>query len=168
MFKDKLVIVCSKEDSIISEKFSFRYVETETRIDEVLFQCLDFKEVSSASDNLSQSTTLVLSLAKSAKQTLENGPLPGWGKIVRVSEKHDHFGLGYRPTSHHPSARGGKRFNPIRFSSAGYQRDSSIALMDGASSSQCEVTGLIRKCPPGFKLDNWTSTVVPVVFSKEM
>ena len=63
---------------------------------------------------------------------------------------------------------GSKRFNPTKFSSAGYQWDSSIAVVDGASSSQRAISDLIHKCPPGFKLDNWTSIVVPVVFSEEM
>lgn len=68
----------------------------------------------------------------------------------------------------HLDARGGKRFNLIRFSSAGYQFDSSIVVIDGASSNQHAVFSLIRKCPPGFKLDNWASTVVPMVISVEM
>lgn len=87
---------------------------------------------------------------------------------MRVSEKHDRFGLGYCPTSYHPAVRGGKKFNPVRLSSAIYQFDSSIAVVDGASSSQRAVFSLVHKCPPRFKLDNWTSIVVPVVFSEEM
>lgn len=77
LFKDKLVIVCGEDDSIIGGLSSFRYVETEEGINEVPFQGLDFEEVSFASANQSQSTTIVLSSAKSSKQTLENGPLPG-------------------------------------------------------------------------------------------
>lgn len=75
LFEDKLVIVCGEEDSIISELSSFSYVETEEVIVEVPFQGLDFGEVSSAFVNQSQSTTMVLSSAKSATLTLENGPL---------------------------------------------------------------------------------------------
>lgn len=62
----------------------------------------------------------MLSSTKSSKETREKGPLSGWGQIVNVDEKHDHFGLGYHPASHHPSARGCKKFNPDRFSSAYY------------------------------------------------
>lgn len=168
LFEDKLVIVCSEKDSIISEISSFRYMETEEGIIEVPFQGLDFEEVSTASANPSQSTTLVLSLAKSAKQTLENGPLPGWGKIMRVPDKHDRFGLGYHPTSYYSAVRGGKRFNPIRFSNATYQWDSSVALVYGESSTQRAVYGFIHKYPMRFKLDNWMSTMVLVVFSDEI
>ncbi|XP_050916342.1 uncharacterized protein LOC127131464 [Lathyrus oleraceus] len=83
-----------------------KYVETEEGIIEVPFQGLYFEEVSSTSVGQGQSTTLVLSSAKSAKQTLENGPLPRWGQIMKVSKKRDRFGLEYRPTSHHLAARG--------------------------------------------------------------
>lgn len=87
---------------------------------------------------------------------------------MKVSEKHEHFGLGYRRTSRHPAATGGKKFNSVRFSSAGYQFDPSVAIVDRENSIQRTIFSLVRKCPPGFKLDNWTSIVVPVVFSKEL
>lgn len=61
LFEDKLVIVCSEENSIISELSSLRCVETKEVIVEVSFQGLDFEEVSSASANQRKSTTLVLS-----------------------------------------------------------------------------------------------------------
>lgn len=82
---------------------------------------MDFEEVSPASANQSQSITMVLSSAKSAKQTLENGLLSGWGQITRFSKKHDRFGLDYRPTSLYPAVRGDKKFNPVKFNSVGYQ-----------------------------------------------
>lgn len=53
---------------------------------EVPFHCLDFVDVSSASVNQSQSAVVVLSSARTAKQTLEKGPLSGWGKKVKVDE----------------------------------------------------------------------------------
>lgn len=111
---------------------------------------------------------MVLSSAKSAKKTLKDDPLPGWGQIVKVSEKHDRFGLDYRHTSCNPSARGGKKFNPVRFSSTGYQFDPSIAVVDAASSNQHIVISFVRNYPPKFKLDNWTTIVVPVVFSEKI
>lgn len=51
LFEDKLVIIYGKEDSIISELSSFRYVEIDEGIVKVPFQGLDFGEVSSASTN---------------------------------------------------------------------------------------------------------------------
>lgn len=87
---------------------------------------------------------------------------------MRVSEKRDRFGLDYHPTSRHLTVSGGKRFNLIRFSSAGYQWYSSVVVMNEESSDQHAVSGLIHKCPLGFKLDNSTYMVVTVVFSKEM
>lgn len=56
----------------------------------------------------------------------------------------------------------------VKFSRVGYQLDSSLAVVDGVNSSQRAISSLIRKCPPGFNLDNWTSTVVLVVFLEEM
>lgn len=79
---------------------------------------------------------MVLSSAISVRQTLENYPLRGWGQIVKVSEEHDRFFLSYHPTSRHLAGRGVKRFNLVRCSSIGYQFDSSMAVVDGESSSQ--------------------------------
>ena len=99
MIDDKLVIVCGEEDLLVSELSSFRYVETDEGIVEVPLHCLEFEEVSSAMANHNQSSATILSSAKSAKQTLEKGPLPGWGKVLNVAEKHDRAGIGYHPTT---------------------------------------------------------------------
>lgn len=85
LFEDKLVIVCGEEDFIISELSSFRYVKNEEGITEVPLQGLNFEEISSTSVNQSQSAAMVLSSSKSDKKTLDNGPLPGWGQIMKVS-----------------------------------------------------------------------------------
>lgn len=45
MFEDKLLIVCGKEDLLVSELSLFRYVETEEDITEVPFHCLEFEDV---------------------------------------------------------------------------------------------------------------------------
>lgn len=79
MFKDKLVIVCSEEDLLVSELSSYRYVETKEGITEVPLHCLEFKDVNSTTFNKDQSITMVLSSVRSARETLEKGPLYGWG-----------------------------------------------------------------------------------------
>lgn len=81
LFEYKLVIVYGAEDSIISGLSSFRHVKTKEGIVKVPFQGLYFEEVSPASVNQSKSTALVLSSAKSDKQTLKNGPLPVRAKL---------------------------------------------------------------------------------------
>lgn len=85
MVGDKLVIVCDKEDFVISELSSFRYVETEEGVVEVPFQCLDFEDVNSASVNQSQPTVVVLSSTRSAKETLKKGVFSGWVQIMTVA-----------------------------------------------------------------------------------
>lgn len=100
---------------------------------------------------------MVLSSSKSSKKTLENGHFLGWGHIVKVFDKHDHFGLGYRITSRHPAARGGKKFNPIRFSSIGYQFDPYVEIVNGASSSQHAISGYASV------LQNSSSTIGPLL-----
>lgn len=167
MVGDKLMIVYGEEDFVISELSSFRYVETKEGIAEVPFHYLDFEDVISTSVNQSQPAVVVLSSTRSAKKTLEKSPLSGWGQIVKVAEKHDHFGLGYHPASCHTSARGLKNFNLIWLSNPDYQYDLSIAVVDGASSSKIAVSNFIRKCPPRFKLDNWTFTIIHVVFFRK-
>lgn len=99
LIDDKLVIVCGEEDLLVSELSSFRYVETDEGIVKVPLHCLEFEDISSASANKNQSSATILSSAKSAKKTLEKGPLLGWGKVVNVAEKRDRFGIGYHPAT---------------------------------------------------------------------
>lgn len=70
MVGDKLIIICGKEDFMISELSSFQYVEIEEGMTKVPFHCLDFEDVISASINQSQSIVVVLSSTKNAKRLL--------------------------------------------------------------------------------------------------
>ena len=79
---------------MVSELSSFRHVETKERIIEIPFHCLEFEDVSSATSNHDQSSTTILSLVRSTRETLEKGLLSGWGQVVNVTEKHERFGIG--------------------------------------------------------------------------
>lgn len=94
MFDEKLVIVCGEEDLLVSGLSSFRHVETEERIVEIPLHYLEVEDVSSATSNHNQSSTTILSSVRSARETLENGALSGWGQFVNVTEKHERFGIG--------------------------------------------------------------------------
>ncbi|XP_050919835.1 uncharacterized protein LOC127137414 [Lathyrus oleraceus] len=166
LIDDKLVIVCGEEDLLVSELSSFRYVETDEGIVEVLLHCLEFEDVSSASANNNQSSATILSSAKSSKQTLEKGPLPGWGKVVNVAEKSNRFGIGYHPATRKVSQKK-KQFNPVKFNSVGYQSEHTMAVIGESSGNKPGAPNLVRRCPPGFKLSSWTSTVIPMVYSEK-
>ena len=99
MIDDKLVIVCGEKDLLVSELSLFRYIDTEDGIDEIPLHCLEFEDVRLTTSNHDQSSAKILSSVRSAKQTLEKGPLSGWGQIVNVIKKHDKFGIGYRPSA---------------------------------------------------------------------
>lgn len=77
MVGDKLVIVYGKEDFGISELSSFPYMEAGKGITKIPFHYLDFEHINSAFINQSQSTVVVLSSVKSAKESLEMGPFSG-------------------------------------------------------------------------------------------
>lgn len=77
LIDDKLVIMYGEEDSLVSKLSSFKYIETNEGIVEILLHCLEFEEVSSATANHDQSSATILSSVRSAKQTLEKGPLFG-------------------------------------------------------------------------------------------
>lgn len=99
LIDDKLVNVCGEEDLLVSKLSSFRYVETNEGIVEILLHCLEFEEVSSVIANHDQSSATVLSLVRNSKQTLEKCLLPGWGRVVDMAEKRDRFGIGYHPAA---------------------------------------------------------------------
>lgn len=166
LIDDKLVIMCGEEDLLVSMLSSFIYVETDEGIVEIPLHCLEFEEVNSATANHDQSPATVLSSVRSAKQTLEKGPLPGWGKVVDVAEKREKFGINYHPTARKASSKK-KQFNPVKFSSAGFQNDQTVAVIGESSSSKPDTPSLTRKCPIGFKLPNWMATVILMVYSKK-
>lgn len=99
LIDDKLVIVYGEEDLLVSELSSFRYVERDKGVVEIPLHCLEFEEVSSATSNHDLSSATILYSFRTAKQTLEKGPLVGWGQVVNVIEKRDRFGIGYRPST---------------------------------------------------------------------
>ncbi|XP_050896761.1 uncharacterized protein LOC127103553 [Lathyrus oleraceus] len=165
LIDDKLVIVYGEEDLLVRELSSFRYVESNEGIVEVPLHYLEFEEVSFATSNRSQSSTTIISSAKSAKQTLKKGPLPGWGKVVNMAEKHERFGIGYHPTACQASPKK-KQFNPVKFNIADFQNEHIMEVIGESSDNKPEKPSLIiRICPPVFKLSNWMATVIPVVYS---
>lgn len=99
MIDDKLVTVYGEKELLVSETSSFKYVETEEGVGEIPLHCLEFEDVILNTSNHDQSSTTILSLVRSTKQTLEKGMLVGWGQIVNVTEKHNRFGIGYRPST---------------------------------------------------------------------
>ncbi|XP_050889361.1 uncharacterized protein LOC127094585 [Lathyrus oleraceus] len=163
LIDDKLVIVCGEEDLLVSGLSSFIYFETDEGIVEIPLHYLEFEEVSSATANNDQSSAIILSSVRSAKQTSEKGPLSGWGKVVDVAEKRDIFGIGYHPATRKASPKK-KQFNPVKFSSADFQNDHNVAVIGESSDSKPETPNVIRRCPPGFKLPNWTATMIPIVY----
>lgn len=153
LINDKLVIVCGEEDLLVSELSSFRYIETYEKVNEIPLNCLEFEEVNSATVNHDQSSATILSSVTSAKQTLEKGLLAGWGKVVNVAAKREEFGIGYRPSTYKASLKK-KQFNPVKFRSAGFQSDHTVAVIGESSDNKPETPSLVRRCPPRFKLTN--------------
>lgn len=166
LIDDKQVIVCGEEDLWVSELSSFGYVETNEGIDEVPLHCLEFEDASSATANNNKSSTTIISSAKSAKKTLEKGLLPGWGKVVNLAEKCDRFGITYHPETRKVSSKK-KNFNPVKFSSADYQREHTMAVIRESSGNKPGASNFVCRCPPGFKLPNWTSTMIHMVYSEK-
>lgn len=168
MINDKLVIVLGEEYLLVSELSSFIYVETEEGVVEIPLHCLEFEDVNSTTSNHDQSSATILSSIRSAKKILEKGLLSGWGQIVNVTKKHNKFGIGYHPSACKVSPRKQKKFNPIKFSSAGYQDNHTVAVVGEANGSKQETPNFIRRYPPRFKLTNWTTFMIPIVYSKKM
>lgn len=160
------LIIYGEEDLLVSELSLFRYVETDEGIVEILLHYLEFEEVNSATTNHDQSSTTILSSVRSAKQTLEKGPFSDWGKVIDVTEKRDRFGIGYHPSACKANPKK-KEFNPVKFSSTEFQNDHIVAVIKEFCGSKPETSSLVRRCPPGFKLPNWTTSVIPIVYSEK-
>lgn len=61
--------------------------------------CLEYEDVGSDTSIQDNVTKMVLSSVKMTMETLGKGTPLGWGQIVDVGEKHNHFGIGYHPSS---------------------------------------------------------------------
>lgn len=164
MVVDKLVIVCVEEDLLVSDLSSFRYVKTGEGVVEIPLHCLEFEDVNSATSNHDQSSTTILSSVRSAKQTLEKGSLAGWGQVVNVAEKHDRFDIGYRPSAHKESIKK-QKFNPVKFNIVSFQDDHVVEVIGESSGNKQETPSFVCRCPLGFKLTNWMTCVIPIVYS---
>lgn len=84
---NKLVIVSGKEDFIISQLYSFRYIEVDEDALETSFQALEiansmFVEVK----DLIEKANLSFASLKSTKSATESGDHVGWGKVIDISE----------------------------------------------------------------------------------
>ncbi|XP_050916633.1 uncharacterized protein LOC127131762 [Lathyrus oleraceus] len=154
------------KDLLVSKLSSFRYVETDEGIVEIPLHYVEFEEVSLATANHDQSSATILSSSRSAKHTLEKGPLPGWGKVFDVAEKRDRFGISYRPSAHTSSPKK-KQFNPIKFRSTDFQNNHTVAVIGESSGNKLETPSLIRRCPLEFKIPNWMTSVIPIVYSEK-
>ncbi|XP_050876141.1 uncharacterized protein LOC127079815 [Lathyrus oleraceus] len=166
LIDNKLVIICGEEDLLVSKLSLFRYVETNERVVEIPLHRLEFEEVSSTISNHDQSSTTILSSVRSAKQTLEKGSLASWGQVVNMAEKYDKSGSGFRPLACKASPRM-QKFNPVKFSSAGFQGNHTMAVIGESSGNKQKTPNLARRCPPGFKLTSWIASVIPIVYSEK-
>lgn len=81
---------------------------------------------------------MVLSLVRSAREIFENGPLFGMDQIVNVAKKHDQFGIRYHLSTCKLGLRKQKRLYPVRYKSARFHNDHTVAVIGDASCSEKE------------------------------
>lgn len=127
---DKLVIVCGEEDLLVSEISSFRYVKTDEGVIEIPLHYLEFEEVSSATINHDQTSATILSSVRSVKETLEKGPLVGWGKVVNMTQNRDRLNIGYHLSARKTTPKK-KQFKLVKFSNADFQSGHTVEDIGG-------------------------------------
>lgn len=153
MVEDNLVIIYSKDDLLISELSSFRYVETDEGTVEAPFQYLEFEDVSTTTSNLDKVSEVIMSSLKNAKETLEKVNPVGWRQVINVSKKNNCFGIDYYPSSSMLNPGGQKKSCHVKevFESVGFQHDDLVEVIGDASG---EIPSFVRQCPHGFTLNN--------------
>ncbi|XP_050876089.1 uncharacterized protein LOC127079759 [Lathyrus oleraceus] len=97
---NQLIIISGEEDFVVSHLSSFRYIEADEDALETSFQALEIANANfvEMKDLVGKACSSFASL-KSAKSSIEGGNPEGWGQVIDVREKHDHFGLGYVPSA---------------------------------------------------------------------
>ncbi|XP_050875855.1 uncharacterized protein LOC127079511 [Lathyrus oleraceus] len=89
-----------KEDFIISQLSSFRYIEVDEDALETSFQALETVNATLTEvKNPVEKVILSLASLKSVKSIVESGGPIGWGQVIDVSKRKDHFGLGHKSSS---------------------------------------------------------------------
>ncbi|XP_050918988.1 uncharacterized protein LOC127136482 [Lathyrus oleraceus] len=97
---NKLVIVSSEEDFIISQLSFFRHLEADEDALDTSFQALEIANATLVEvKDVVEKAILLFTYLKSAKSAVENGDPAGWGQVINVRKKNNRFGLGYKPSS---------------------------------------------------------------------
>ena len=160
----RLVIIGGEEDIFISYIESYRHTSAYEDWIATLFQVLE----------VASTITLPVEKVKNPTMTswrdlqivVENGDLKGWGKLPEISEKKNHFGLGYESSK--ATLKGKARFPPIRetFISKGVEHGEQVAMMSHKDNIK-KASYYIRECAPGEELKNWTIVEIPeILFPK--
>lgn len=89
---DKLIIIEGEEDVFVTHLSSFRYIEADGETLEIPFQALEIVAVSRRREQS-------ISPWEKMSKLIKGRDTRGWGKLLKIPEKKDQFGLGNKPTN---------------------------------------------------------------------
>ena len=94
---------------------------------------------------------------------MEDGTSKGWGKLVEIPEKKNHFGLGYESSK--ATLKGKPQFPLLQetFIKKGVEHGGQVAMISNKSSTK-RASDFIRECAPGEELKNWTAVEISEIF----
>ncbi|KAI5401495.1 hypothetical protein KIW84_066099 [Lathyrus oleraceus] len=150
----QIVTVCGEEDIFFSHLSTFKYVEMDGEMHEMLcqgFEAINISEVAPETVFSPESEKVRTSISsyKQAVEVVKAGNAQGWGKFVEPIIKEDKFGLGY--------TLGSQKNEAGTFSSGGLVSPHTVNAADEDKADiDCDLDSWIRPCVPGEKLDNWS------------
>ncbi|KAI5402474.1 hypothetical protein KIW84_050191 [Lathyrus oleraceus] len=154
----QIVTVCGEEDIFVSHLSTFKYVEMDGEMHQMLCQGFETTNINEVAPEAVFSPEFEkvgtsISSYKQAVEVVKAGNAQGWGKFVEPVIKEDKFGLGYAP--------GSQKNETGTLSSGGLVSPHIVNAADeDKDDSDCDLDSWIHPCVPGEKLNNWSSEKV--------
>ncbi|XP_050908978.1 uncharacterized protein LOC127122727 [Lathyrus oleraceus] len=160
-----LIIIYEEEDFMVSHLSYFRYIKADEDALETSFQALEIANATfvEMKDPVGKACSSSASL-KSVKSSIEGGNPEGWGQLIDVREKHDHFGLGYVPSAEKgacvPTKDNTRSIQEVFLSTRFIHGDQVNAIEDNTRDE--DESCLVYWCKT--TLNNWKAVEIPEIF----
>ena len=156
-----LVIIGGEEDIFVSHIESYRYISADEDCIATPFQVLEVASMITLLVEKVKNPTVTS--WRDLQMTIENSDSKGLGKLLEISEKKNHFGLGYE--SPKATLKGKAQFPSIQetFISKGVEHSEQVAMMSHKDNIK-RASDYIREYSPGEELKNWTIVEIPDIF----
>ena len=160
-YNRKLIIIDGEEDIFISHIESEWYIGADEGCIATPFQALEISPMVTLP--VEKGNKYKVTSWKDLQATMECDSSKGWGKLPKVPEKKNRFGLGYESSK--ATLKGKAHFPPIQetFVNKGIEHGRHVTMISNKVHTRKE-TNFIRECAPGEEIKSWIVVEIPEIF----